>query len=340
VTALEGILYDGRSAAPHPVTVRIDGARIAIAGPGMDATLDRSDIEVDSPVPGVARRLRLPGGAEIETADHASVDAAWPGRSNLTRVAYWLESRNLMAVLALVVTAALAWFFVTAVLPLAAEPVARSIRPEAEQVLGEQTLRSLDATLAEPSELPPARRETIEREFASLVDDEPAGNRIDLQFRRMQTPNAFALPGRTIVLTDEMVAFVQNDDELMGVLAHEIGHMAGRHALRMVLQQSGIAVLIAVLAGDAAGITLLAVAAPIALLNARYSRAFELAADDHAYALLQRHGRPLQPFADLLRRLAENRHTADPNDPLLRYLNSHPDLDLRIHRTEAAARGP
>ena len=152
----------------------------------------------------------------------------------------------------------------------------------------------------------------------------------------MAMPNAFALPGRTIILTDEMVEFAQSDDELMAVLAHELGHLDGRHAMRMVLQQSGVAVLVAALAGDAVGMTILAVFVPATLLNARYSRAFELEADDYALDLFRRHDRSRQPFVDVLRRFATDKRTADTRDPLLRYLSSHPATDERVQRAEQA----
>ena len=79
-------------------------------------------------------------------------------------------------------------------------------------------------------------------------------------------------------------AAVGSDDELLAVLAHEIGHVRGRHAMRLVLQNSGLAVLLTALAGDAVGVTFLAVALPSMLLQSGYSRQFETEADDYAFA--------------------------------------------------------
>ena len=336
MSRFDGILYDGRSASRHRVVVEVDGAHVAITGDAMHATIAYGDIRADPPIPGVPRRLLLPGGAAIETADHAAVDALWSSTSAIARGAFWLESRTSMAVVAVAVIACIVWLVVEQALPLVAKPIAERISPEIEQAIGEQTLKSLDAMLTKPSTLPAERREAIEQRFAAFLEGEPGMDDVQLEFRKMGSANAFALPGRTIVVTDEMVASVHDDDELIAVLAHELGHLNGRHAMRMVLQRSGIAVLVTVVAGDAVGMTLLAAAMPAALINARYSREFELEADDYAYALLQRHGRSLQPFADVLRRFAQDRRTADPRDPLLRYLNSHPELDERIRRTEAA----
>ena len=122
---------------------------------------------------------------------------------------------------------------------------------------------------------------------------------------------------------------------LMAVLAHEVGHLNAHHAMRMVLQQSGIAVLVTALAGDAVGMTILAALVPAALVNARYSREFELEADAYALALLKRHDRSPQSFIDVLKSFAEDQRMGDPRDPVLRYLSSHPDLEERIARAEA-----
>jgi Zn-dependent protease with chaperone function len=333
VSAFEGVLYDGRTAARHVVTVEVSGAQLSIVSDSVRASLARDAVRVDAPVPGVPRRLLLPGGAAVETEDEAAVEAVWPTTSRVARAAYWLESRVSMALAAIAITGGLVAWIIADVLPLAADPIARSISPEIEYAIGEQALKSLDETYAKPSALPAERREAIRSQFAALTAGE--ANDVVLEFRRMDAPNALALPGRTVVLTDEMVQFAKNDDELMAVLAHEIGHLRGRHAMRMVLQQSGIAVLVTALAGDAVGMTLLAVLVPAALLNARYSREFELEADAYALALLERHGRSKQSFIDVLRHFAADQRTADMRDPILRYLSSHPDLEERIRRAEA-----
>ncbi len=51
--------------------------------------------------------------------------------------------------------------------------------------------------------------------------------------------NAFALPSGIVVMTDELVELAKTDDELVAVLAHEIGHVRGRHALRQTAAGGG-----------------------------------------------------------------------------------------------------
>ena len=54
----------------------------------------------------------------------------------------------------------------------------------------------------------------------------------------------------TVLVTDELVELAKNDDEIISVLAHEIGHLQRRHALRMALESSAIAVLASAYLGD------------------------------------------------------------------------------------------
>jgi predicted Zn-dependent protease len=132
-----------------------------------------------------------------------------------------------------------------------------------------------------------------------------------------------------------MVKLAANEGELMAVLAHEIGHARGRHALRLVLQDSGVAVLVTALAGDAVSMTFLAAALPTALLQSHYSRQFEAEADDYAFAHLKRHGYSAQLFADMMRRLQQASKSSDQEGGVLQYFSTHPLTQERIDRAEA-----
>ena len=64
-------------------------------------------------------------------------------------------------------------------------------------------------------------------------------------------PNAFALPDGTLVITDELVKLAGGDTEmLVGVLAHEIGHVELEHSLRQLYRAAGMAGLVMLIAGD------------------------------------------------------------------------------------------
>ncbi len=50
--------------------------------------------------------------------------------------------------------------------------------------------------------------------------------------------NAFALPGGIVIVTDQLMQLAEHDDEILAVLAHEIGHVKHRHVLRGLPQDS------------------------------------------------------------------------------------------------------
>jgi predicted Zn-dependent protease len=58
-----------------------------------------------------------------------------------------------------------------------------------------------------------------------------------------EEPNAFALPGGYVYVSRGLLALLNAEDELAGVLGHEIGHVAARHAARRVTRAAPLAVL-------------------------------------------------------------------------------------------------
>jgi len=54
------------------------------------------------------------------------------------------------------------------------------------------------------------------------------------QFKIVNSPiiNAFALPGGYVYVTRGMLAYINSEAELAGVIGHEIGHITARHAVR------------------------------------------------------------------------------------------------------------
>ena len=141
-------------------------------------------------------------------------------------------------------------------------------------------------------------------------------------------PNAFALPSGDIVLTDEMVALMPDDAAIMGVLAHELGHLQQRHLTRRIIQTSAVGAGAALLFGDVS--TVVATLPPL-LLDLKYSRDVEREADDYAIAMLRQNGIALEHLAQVFVALGK----LDQGTP---YLSSHPASTERIARIRAAQR--
>lgn len=120
-----------------------------------------------------------------------------------------------------------------------------------------------------------------------------------------------------------------NDEELRGVLAHEIAHEDLGHPARAQLVGTGVGIGVALLEQFFPGSSALA---PLAgsLITNNYTRPMELEADRHAVTLLERAGYPKQTMIDTLSWLA--RHNGDSGGG---FLSSHPATSERIQALRA-----
>jgi Zn-dependent protease with chaperone function len=209
--------------------------------------------------------------------------------------------------------------------PFVARVAAEQIPTSALAAVSRDVVDALDGATFLPSALPQERQRRLTRDFNRLVTR--SEHQYTLLFRRSAAigPNAMALPSGTIVVTDELVALARDDRELLGVLAHEAGHVERRHGLRLMLQHSALGLLAAWLAGD---VTSLLGAAPAMLLQAKYSRDFERDADAYAADLLRAHGISPARLADLLERM-EQVHPGS-SSVVVAYVSSHPATPERL----------
>jgi Zn-dependent protease with chaperone function len=151
-------------------------------------------------------------------------------------------------------------------------------------------------------------------------------------------PNAFALPGGTVVMTDDLAKLATDDDQLSAVLAHEIGHVRGRHGLRLGLQAAGVAALTAALFGDAVSITGLAVTLPTAILQNGYSRELETEADEYAFQRLREVGLSPTAFAEMMQLFEKEHEKYLGKGASMDYFSTHPATAKRIERALQAAK--
>ena len=143
--------------------------------------------------------------------------------------------------------------------------------------------------------------------------------------------NAFALPGGTIVVTDELVALLEGRDELLlGVLGHEAGHVSHRHGMRALVQSTLLGSITALAFGDFSSML---AGAPALLGHLAYSRNFEREADGEAIRLLQASGLSPELMVTVFERLQAQRG----GRVLGIALASHPANAERIARFRAAA---
>ncbi len=325
--------YDGRSARRNAVTVELAGEWFIVRGPEVEREEPLRSTRISEKLGSAPRLLHFESGGHCEVSDHSGLEAmlaeaGYRPQSLVSR----LEGAWRFAALAVLGCVAFGIAAYRWGLPWAAEAAAQRIPYSTAHLIDEQTLRTLDGELLQPTALPAARQRVLQEEFDVLRQgrDLPP---YPLQFRASKEigANAFALPGGTVVITDGLIKLAGNDEEILAVLSHELGHVAERHPLRQLLQSSAIALAMGWYLGD---VSSLIAAAPTLLLQTSYSRNFERRADHYAAIMLHANGMPAKRLADVLRKLeASHGGTSgrkSQKSSIVELISTHPETEERI----------
>lgn len=142
------------------------------------------------------------------------------------------------------------------------------------------------------------------------------------------TPNAFALPGGFIFVTSGLIALMENEAQLIGVLAHEVGHVAARHHTEKI-REAALAQGVAVAAVGAESQITQQLAGVVAQLVLRgMGRADELESDKLGAGYAAELGYDPTQLAAFLARLDQATGSTQP--AWLYPLSTHPPVDQRV----------
>ena len=346
--------FDGQHARARPVWLSVAGGALQLVGDGMQRSVPLRDVQWPERTRHGQRTAHFASGGSVQCADAAAWDH-WARQSGLREPLVVRLQQSWRGVLASVLLlAAVLWGLQQWGLPLAARVVTSVLPHSVDAALGDAALQAVDEQLMQPSTLPPAEQARIRAAFTQAVATLPpqAVPPWQLVFRASKIgPNALALPGGTLVMTDELVELVERDtDVLTAVLAHELGHLQHRHSMRQLVQVTLLGTLTSVLLGDFS--TLLAGGAAL-VGQAHYSRAAEHEADAAAVQVLRAAHISPAAMVTLFDKLAARRasrnaqqaadstgkkHDATPADWLGIAFASHPTDAERVRFfTEAAA---
>jgi len=139
--------------------------------------------------------------------------------------------------------------------------------------------------------------------------------------------NAFSLPGGFVYLNYGLLNFVNSDDELAGVMGHEMGHVERRHQITLNAKAQIINVILGILA----------MASPFvwrfgnlidSLSVYKLSRVDELQADQYGLLLMTRAGYDPDGMVSFMQRLGSK--SSDSSDLLNKYFETHPEPAARV----------
>ncbi|OYU44310.1 MAG: hypothetical protein CFE44_13645 [Burkholderiales bacterium PBB4] len=284
---LHATYFDGKTTRAHPVQVHLSPQSLHIVGDGLEIAVPLGEVQWPERTRYGKRMAQLTAGGLVQCDDSPAWDA-WCranglGESAVVKVQQsWRWAGATVVAFAMLMGVLYRWG-----LPVIAQAVVTFIPHQIDTRIGLASLQAIDGALMQASGLPVAQQVAIRTEFAKVLEAQPQGQvpLWSLVFRKSKLgPNALALPGGTMVMTDELVQLADGDTRmLMAVLAHEMGHVQQRHGMRKAVQASALGAVAGLVLGDFS--TVLA-AMPVLLGQAHYSRDAEREADAHAAQIL------------------------------------------------------
>ncbi len=167
-----------------------------------------------------------------------------------------------------------------------------------------------------------------------LVDSLEVYTRKDFDYQvfllNYSIPNAFALPGGIIVVTDGLLEIMNSESQLVSVLAHEIGHIEKGHCLDAVKYELALKKIKAKSLGKLADF------ANAFLVRHSYSKTQENEADEYAFTLMllteynpRGVGEAFGQLEQYLNKSQSNQNKKDQLNVFRDYFSSHPPLSIR-----------
>jgi Zn-dependent protease with chaperone function len=222
-----------------------------------------------------------------------------------TTATVWID-RTIASRFAPWVAAALLFFFPIVLfwqmLPAAANWVAQHVPVRYELPLGEHVLQSpvlaIKASKLSKEYQTSYRQRVLKLAQLAEVQD------VRVEFRA-GWPNAYALPGNIMLLTDDLFNLMGSNQEHLvdAIVAHELGHMKRRHIARMLISQQLLTEVILKMNGQSGPTTQIAGLANGLFLSPHFSRQHEAQADEFAFDLMRSSGQSPKYFAIAMHKL-------------------------------------
>jgi Zn-dependent protease with chaperone function len=346
--SVRGYFYEAGRSQRHTAELQLAGRAMRVLAQGREVVppIELEQVNISSRIGNTPRSILFPTGVKFETPDNAGLDQLLSRAGVAHGRAHRLESRLRYALLGLVAVALFVWGLLQYGIPALAKAAAFSLPPSVNAQVGRGALEILDGRVFAPSHLSVQERQRLRRRFSRFAAGVSSDIPTHVIFRdagKSIGANALALPSGTIIFTDQLVRLAHNDEELVAVLAHEMGHVAKRHGMRQTIQGSALGMLSVLIFGDVSSVSSAVAALPVLLTRLGYSRQFEREADAFAVNALRRQNISLSYFSDILLRLEKRNGCARKGEAgadceqadkrrggLGGYLSTHPPTRERL----------
>ncbi|RFB75038.1 M48 family metallopeptidase [Methylovirgula sp. 4M-Z18] len=314
-----GVFYDGATSQRHLVALRLNEGLEIRAGDDLLALWPLSDLrQIEGTHSTMLRNARGPELARLEITDPAFAALVAAHSANLhtedshtwrviTRIIFWSLAATVSIILIVVFG-----------LPLLADRLAPLIPVWAERQIGEAADKQVRLIFGHKLCAEPQGEAALQ----DLVGKLERQMHLDVPVRsavlNSKVENAFALPGGKVYVLNGLLQDAQTPDELAGVIAHELGHVAHRDGLRRIIHDGGTSYLFGLLFGDMTGSSTM-IFITQGLVEASYSRDAEAAADAYSIEAMKGLGRSPKAMGELLVRIMQGR-----DETTLAIFASHP----------------
>jgi predicted Zn-dependent protease len=136
--------------------------------------------------------------------------------------------------------------------------------------------------------------------------------------------NAFAMPGRHLVVHTGLIQFADHEDEIAGVIAHEIAHIESGHVVKKLGKEIGLSILMNLTLGDIGGEVVRNALSTIT--STAYDRSLEKEADLKAVDYMIAAKMNPTYLASFLEKLDKQSQTPE----VLQWVSTHPDSKERV----------
>ena len=324
-----GHLYDQDSSNRVAARISVHGDRYSLKLSNAAAELPVDVVSVSPFISGIPQRLVLSTGQTFVPLDELPDGFLTTRRNRFWKALSKIEKFSLRNVTICVVLFVATILSIRAALPLAADTVAGLIPRSLEATIGAQTFAQFEDLILEDSQLSPTRRASLIQKASGVSRRSSLERLPEIHFRNAPKigANAFAFPGGPIVVTDQLVNTIENDEAVVAVIAHELGHIEERHSLRQILRAAGLFFMASTILGADEVIIEELSALALGLATSGYSRGFENAADAYAARLLQEAGYQPERLIQSLEALA---NACEPPCAEGSWFATHPGYEERI----------
>ena len=358
---IKGIYFDGETSDKKEVSLfYTENGRVGIQGVSSESIAFKM-LKISPRIGNTARYIEFPNGSQFETEDNDAVDEMLKTFSTKRYhgLAHRLESAKHFILLTVVIVVLFAWGFIQYGVPYLSRELATMLPEEASEYMGKGILEAMDKQWFTESQLSAQKQNDLRQMFNELKDDLGKPN-IKLEFRNSETigANAFALPNGIVVFTDQIINLSGDNNEIMSIMLHEIGHLEHRHSLRAAIQKFSLAMFVMVVTGDVSASSSIITAIPVMLVEAGYSQDMEIEADTFALEYMRANQIDPNYFAIIMEKLEAShteqfrkcngddksiqeclelaierkREQSEKNVGVSSYLSTHPATQERIQR--------